>query len=54
VIKIIKQCHEEDRCAYPVDPNGFVVKTARSLGIYLGESPTTQTAVVPEAIEMLV
>jgi 6-phosphofructokinase 1 len=38
LIKEIKQCHEEKRCAFPVDPNGFMVKTARSLGIYLGES----------------
>ena len=38
IIKIIKQCHAEKRCAFPVDPNGFMVKTARSLEIYLGES----------------
>ena len=38
IIKIIKKCHEEDRCAFPVDPDGFMVKTARSLGIYLGDS----------------
>jgi 6-phosphofructokinase 1 len=38
VIKEIKQCHEEKRCAFPVDPHGFMVKTARSLGIYLGDS----------------
>ncbi len=54
VIKIIKQCHQEHRCAYPVDPDGFIVKTARSLGIYLGENTTTETAVVPEAVEALV
>jgi 6-phosphofructokinase 1 len=54
VIKIIKQCHQEHRCAYPVDPHGFIVKTARSLGIYLGENTTTTTAVVPEAVEVLV
>jgi 6-phosphofructokinase 1 len=54
VIKIIKQCHQEHRCAYPVDPDGFIVKTARSLGIYLGENPTTETAVVPDAVEALV
>jgi 6-phosphofructokinase 1 len=36
IIRIIKKCHLENRCAYPVDPNGFMVKTARSLGIYLG------------------
>ncbi|MEB3311310.1 MAG: ATP-dependent 6-phosphofructokinase [Snowella sp.] len=38
IIGIIKQCHAENRCAFPVDPDGFMVKTARSLGIYLGES----------------
>jgi 6-phosphofructokinase 1 len=37
VIAVIKQCHKEQRCAYPVDPNGFMVQTARSLGIYLGD-----------------
>jgi 6-phosphofructokinase 1 len=54
VIKIIKQCHQENRCAYPVDTHGFIVKTARSLGIYLGENTTTETAVVPEVVEVLV
>jgi 6-phosphofructokinase 1 len=56
VIKIIKQCHQENRCAYPVDTHGFIVKTARSLGIYLGENTTTttETAVVPQAVEVLV
>jgi 6-phosphofructokinase 1 len=54
VIKIIKKCHQENRCAYPVDPDGFIVKTARSLGIYLGENTTTETAVVPQAVEVLV
>lgn len=37
VIAVVKQCHKEDRCAYPVDPNGFMVQTARSLGIYVGD-----------------
>jgi 6-phosphofructokinase 1 len=54
VIKIIKKCHQENRCAYPVDPDGFIVKTARSLGIYLGENTTTETAMVPQAVEVLV
>ncbi len=31
-----------------------IVKTARSLGIYLGENTTTETAVVPQAVEALV
>ncbi len=36
VIKIIKQCHQAQQCTFPVDPEGFMVKTARSLGVYLG------------------
>lgn len=38
IINVLKQCHHEKRCAYPVDPSGFMIQTARSLGIYLGES----------------
>ncbi|MBD2653861.1 6-phosphofructokinase [Synechocystis sp. FACHB-383] len=37
IIGIIKKCHQENRCAFPVDKDGFMVKTAKSLGIYLGE-----------------
>ena len=36
IIKILKQCHADKVCAFPVDPQGFMVQTARSLGIYLG------------------
>jgi 6-phosphofructokinase 1 len=36
IIEQIKQCHAENRCAFPVDTKGFMVKTAQSLGIYLG------------------
>ncbi len=36
VIQLIRQCHQENRCASPVDPNGFMVQTARALGIYVG------------------
>ncbi len=36
VIDVIKKCHAENRCASPVNPNSFMVKTARSLGIYVG------------------
>jgi ATP-dependent phosphofructokinase / diphosphate-dependent phosphofructokinase len=36
VMPMIKWCHQENRCADPVDPHGFMVQTARSLGIYLG------------------
>ncbi|HIK27322.1 MAG: 6-phosphofructokinase [Oscillatoriaceae bacterium SKW80] len=38
VITLIRKCHEEKRCPSPVDPNGFMVQTARSLGIYVGDS----------------
>jgi 6-phosphofructokinase len=48
VIKIIRQCHEENRCAHPVEPDGFMVKTARSLGIYLGQSDSIEPEVTPE------
>ncbi|ACK69710.1 6-phosphofructokinase [Gloeothece citriformis PCC 7424] len=37
VIAVIRQCHRDNRCAYPVDPDGFMVQTARSLNIYLGD-----------------
>lgn len=36
VMPLIKECHAKDICAYPVKPNGFMVRTAKSLGIYLG------------------
>lgn len=36
VIPQIKQCHQLGICPSPVDKNGFLVATARSLGIYLG------------------
>ncbi|MEB3174516.1 MAG: ATP-dependent 6-phosphofructokinase [Cyanobacteriota bacterium] len=36
IIQIIKKCHADGVCAFPVDPQGFMVQTARSLGIYLG------------------
>jgi len=35
---MIKWCHQENTCPSPVDPEGFMVRTASSLGIYLGES----------------
>lgn len=37
VMPSIKWCHQEKRCPAPVDPEGFMVKTALSLGIYLGD-----------------
>ena len=36
VIAHIKERHQQGICPSPVDPNGFLVQTARSLGIYLG------------------
>jgi 6-phosphofructokinase 1 len=37
VMAEIKQCHAQKRCPSPVDPQGDMVQTARSLGIYLGK-----------------
>ena len=36
VVAHIKQRHQLNICPNPVDPDGFLVQTARSLGIYLG------------------
>ncbi|WP_144870328.1 ATP-dependent 6-phosphofructokinase [Hyella patelloides] len=36
VIPHIKQCHQLGVCPSPVNKDGFLVQTARSLGIYLG------------------
>ena len=36
VVAHIKQCHQQGVCPSPVNPDGFLVQTARSLGIYLG------------------
>ncbi|MGV2826727.1 ATP-dependent 6-phosphofructokinase [Myxosarcina sp. GI1(2024)] len=36
VVAHIKQAHQLGGCPSPVNPNGFLVQTARSLGIYLG------------------
>ncbi len=36
VVAHIKQCHQQEVCPNPVNPDGFLVATARSLGIYLG------------------
>ncbi|MGB5715057.1 MAG: ATP-dependent 6-phosphofructokinase [Waterburya sp.] len=41
VIAHIKQRHQLNICPSPVDPNGFLVQTARSLGIYLSQQSTT-------------
>jgi 6-phosphofructokinase len=49
IIKIIKKCHHANICAHPVDPNGFMVKTARSLGIYLGHPSDQFIAPAPHS-----
>ena len=36
VMPIVREAHEHDRCASPVQSDGFMVKTAQELGIYLG------------------
>ncbi len=36
VVAYIKKCHQQGVCPSPVNPDGFLVQTARSLGIYLG------------------
>ena len=37
VVTHIKQRHQQGICPSPVNPDGFLVQTARSLGIYLGQ-----------------
>jgi 6-phosphofructokinase 1 len=37
VIRLVRKCHQENRCPSPVNPNGFMVQTAQSLGIYVGD-----------------
>ncbi len=38
IMPLIKWCHQEGTCPSPVDPEGFMVRTALSLGTYLGEA----------------
>ncbi len=38
IMPLIKWCHQEGTCPSPIDAEGFMVRTALSLGIYLGES----------------
>jgi 6-phosphofructokinase 1 len=38
IMPLIKWCHQEGTCPAPVDPEGFMVRTALSLSIYLGET----------------
>ena len=42
VVPLIKKRHQEKRCTSPVDPEGFMVKTARALGIYVGDCPAIE------------
>jgi len=37
VMPIVRECHQHDSCAAPVQPDSFMVKTAQELGIYLGQ-----------------
>ena len=37
VVPRLKELHQHQKCPAPVDPNGLMVQTARSLGIYVGE-----------------
>ena len=37
VIPHLKQCHQQKRCPAPVNPEGFMVQTARDLGVYVGD-----------------
>lgn len=43
IMPLIKWCHQEKTCPSPVDPEGFMVRTALSLGIYLGDSHLSAT-----------
>lgn len=52
VIAVVKQCHKNGRCAYPVDPDGFMVQTARSLGIYLGDHNVPLAHLEPVKVEL--
>ena len=36
VVTHIKNCHQQKLCPNPVNPDGFLLATAQSLGIYLG------------------
>jgi hypothetical protein len=55
IIKIIKKCHQANICAFPVDPHGFMVKTARSLGIYLGQADDELIvpSLVPQSVPLV-
>ncbi|MDJ0511204.1 MAG: ATP-dependent 6-phosphofructokinase [Crocosphaera sp.] len=45
VIKIIKDCHKDQSCPSPVQEDDCLVKTAQSLGIYLGDCPESMERV---------
>lgn len=51
IMPLIKWCHQEGTCPSPVDPEGFMVRTGLSLGIYLGKlNNHSQTSPVLEQI----
>jgi 6-phosphofructokinase 1 len=39
VIPMIKNCHQQNICPRPVNPDGIMVESARALGIYIGDPP---------------
>ncbi len=45
VIPIIRQCHEEEQCPGPVEPDDYMVRVAQSLGIYIGKEFLNQCAI---------
>ena len=38
VVPHLKHCHQQKHCPDPVNPGGFMVQTARDLGIYIGDA----------------
>jgi 6-phosphofructokinase len=56
VLPIIRQCHRENRCPGPVQPDSCMVQVAESLGIYIGtnfssEDPSTLRQSVPSTVQ---
>ncbi len=37
ILPYVRQCHQEERCPNPVQPDDMMVQTARSMGICLGD-----------------
>lgn len=46
-IPLIRQCHQQERCAGPVEADDYMVQVARSLGIYVGKLPTHPENQIP-------